>query len=217
MVQLLHGEDDNRVSLEIDPCIDGANTKGPGLLKLVADYIWLFSSEERSYYDNVISPSAKHIENAFTAAAFMAVDEWMQYASVFGDWDTSGSLNWDLGVDQQVPSISQAGVVLISILLALYLLCILGLSLYAAWTPRWTNQLDSFAMMRIGSAAPGRFPLRLAHSSDEVNDLDQLPGWIGSTTGVETDKTCVSELGLGGETALEGKKRYRCYASGERS
>ncbi|OKP10039.1 hypothetical protein PENSUB_4504 [Penicillium subrubescens] len=218
LVQLLHGEDDKRVSLDIDPCIDGSNTKGHGLLKLVADYIWLFSAEEQAYYFNyIISPSAKHIENAFTAAAFMAVDEWMQYGSTWSDLDTSGSLNWDLGVDQQVPSIPHAGVVLISILLALYLLCILGLSLYAAWTPRWTNQLDSFAMMRIGSAAPDRFPLRLAHSSDEVNDLDQLPGWIGSTTGVETDNTCISELGLGGETALEGKKRYRCYAGGERS
>jgi hypothetical protein len=119
-----------------------------------------------------------------------------------------------MGADQQVPDISHAGVVLISVLLGTYLACMLGLSLYSAWTPRWTNQLDAFAVMRITAAVPGRFPLRLAHSPDEVEDLDKLPGWIGGATGVEGGGVDgVGELGLGGEMPLGGKKRYRCYAA----
>lgn len=114
-----------------------------------------------------------------------------------------------MSADQQVPDIPHAGVVLISVLLGTHLVCMLGLSLYSAWTPRWTNQLDAFAVIRIGAAVPGRFPLRLAHSPDEVEDLDKLPGWIGGATGVEDSGVD----GVGAEMPLRGKKRYRCYAA----
>jgi hypothetical protein len=90
-----------------------------------------------------------------------------------------------MGAYQQVPDIPHAVVVLISVLLGTYLVSMLGLSLYIAWIPRWTNQLDAFAVMRISAAVPGQFPLRLARSPDEVEDLDKLPGWIGGATDVE--------------------------------
>ncbi|CAG8138077.1 unnamed protein product [Penicillium salamii] len=184
-----------------------------GAVRIVMSYIYLFTGEERYHgYGAGTSPSAKRIEDAFNAAAFIATDLWMQQAITGYIGETEGTLNWDLGVDQQVPDISKAGMILISILLGVYLFCILGLSLYVAWTPRWTNQLDSFAMMRIGSAAPGRFPLRLAHNPDEVKDLDELPGWIGGTADVERHKTGhVYNLGLGGEESLKMKRRYHCY------
>lgn len=128
---------------------------------------------------------------------------------------TTGSLNWDMGVDLQAPQISPASEVLISILLGIYLIIILGLSVYSTWTPRWTHQLDSFAMMRIGS---GRFPLQLAHSPEDVRDLDELPGWIGGTPSGEKDKTeYVYKLGLGGQESLQMKRRYQCYTAEESS
>ncbi|KAJ5109957.1 hypothetical protein N7532_002602 [Penicillium argentinense] len=119
-----------------------------------------------------------------------------------------------MGADQQVPDIPHAGVVIISYLLGTYLVRMLRPSLYSTWTTRWTNQLDTFAVMRIGAAVPSRFPLWLAHSPDDVEGLDKLPGWIGGVTGVEgSGVDGVGELGLGGEMPLRGKKRYRCYAA----
>jgi hypothetical protein len=209
-IKLLRGADDNSISLDIDPCVTGAEAKF-WQQTIVADYIWLFAADERRQ-NHVNHPSPKRIQDAFAAAAFLAVDVWMQEANA--ESQTSVTLNWDMGADQQVPDISHAGVVLISVLLGTYLACMLGLSLYSAWTPRWTNQLDAFAVMRISAAVPGRFPLRLAHSPDEVEDLDKLPGWIGGATGVEGGGVDgVGELGLGGEMPLRGKKRYRCYAA----
>ncbi|CAG8386465.1 unnamed protein product [Penicillium salamii] len=185
LVKLLHGEDVNTISGDLDPCVSGTRTMDMGAVRIVMSYIYLFTGEERYHgYGAGTSPSAKRIEDAFNAAAFIATDLWMQQAITGYIGETEGTLNWDLGVDQQVPDISKAGMILISILLGVYLFCILGLSLYVAWTPRWTNQLDSFAMMRIVSAAPGCFPLRLAHNPDEVKDLDELPGWIGGTADV---------------------------------
>lgn len=74
------------------------------------------------------------------------------------------------------------------------------------------DELDAFTMMRIGAAVVGRFPLRLAHSLDEVEDFGKLPGWVDGATSVEDDGVSgVGELGVGGEMPLRRKKRYRCY------
>lgn len=222
-MKLLRGEDDVVVSLNLDPCVRSTHTRTEHLdraqLQLVAEYMSLFTGVARRIPDDTprwSSPSAKHIQNAFTAAAFIAVDEWMLQSNSF--LYINGRVHWDLGADQQIPTISHAGEVLISTLLGIYLFCILGLSLYVRLKPRWTNQLDSFAMMRIGSAAPGRFSLQLAHNPDKIGDLDKLPGWIGGTPGEKRHETDdVYELGLGGEESLTRKRRYHCYATKESS
>ncbi|CAG8106635.1 unnamed protein product [Penicillium salamii] len=219
LIKLLHGEGDETISGDLDPCVSGFLTRSMEAVKTVMSYIYLFTGEGRHLGAAAgTSPSAKRIQDAFNAAAFIATDLWIQEAITGWLGPTEGTLNWDLGVDQQVPDISNAGMILISTLLGVYLFCILGLSLYVAWTPRWTNQLDSFAMMRIGSAAPGRFPLRLAHNPDEVRDLDELPGWIGGTAEVERHNTGhVYNLGLGGEESLKMKRRYHCYVEQQHS
>ncbi|KAJ5392553.1 hypothetical protein N7509_008043 [Penicillium cosmopolitanum] len=185
MIKLLRGEDEKSiVSRDLDPCVRTHAFLHYDPPKLGAEYIWLFAGEDQSFgyaWLGLSSPSQWQIENAFTAAAFVAVDEWMQQTKLWDSYLSSGSLNWDMGVDQQIPYISHAGKVLISLLLGTYISCILGLSIYVAWKPRWTNQLDSFAMMRIGSSQPGQFPLKLAHNPDDVRALDKLPGWVGST------------------------------------
>ncbi|OQE16401.1 hypothetical protein PENSTE_c024G00002 [Penicillium steckii] len=219
IIKLLHEEDKKPVSMHLDPCVSIGEYYHEGPQKLGADYIWLFAGEAKSFnyvdYDRH-SPSPRQIENAFTAAAFLAVDVWMEQSKLWSPYSTSGSLNWDMGVDQQIPNISHAGKVLISLLLGTYIFCILGLSLYITWTPRWTNQLDSFAMMRIGSSQLGQFPLRLAHNPDNVKALDKLPGWIGSTQGGKIDKTeYMYSLDLGGEESLQGRRRYCSYATEE--
>lgn len=67
-----------------------------------------------------------------------------------------------MGADQQVPHIPHAGTVLISTFRQLP--CILGLA------PVW--RVDATM------DEPGRFPLRLAHSPDGVEDFDKRSGWI---------------------------------------
>lgn len=203
-VKLLQGPDGDSVSHDLDPCVEGTHTdlEQP---TLVAAYIWLFAPDERDDH-----PSIERIQDSFVAVAFLAVDSWSRETAQ--TLSATATLNWDMGADLQAPDISHAGVTLISILLGIYLTCLLGLSLYTAWTPRWTNQLDSFAMMRISTAVMGRFPLRLSHNPDKIKDLDELPGWIGGVPSMEDDGVDgVSELALGGEMPLRARKRYHCY------
>jgi hypothetical protein len=67
-----------------------------------------------------------------------------------------------------MPTFSSGGVVTVSILLGLYLLILLGLGYYSTRSPRWTEQLDSFAMMRIGASVADDIPLLAAAGSSHV-------------------------------------------------
>lgn len=209
-IKLLRSPDPNgrgggrSVSETLDPCVSAWDSTyyQP---KIVASYIWLFAPFERE--KSLAHPPSKRIQDAFTAAAFIAVDVWAQQPAS----ESWVALWWDLGVDQQVPDMSRAGMIVVSLLMGLYLSCLLALAVYGAWTPRWTNQLDAFSMMRVSSAVPGLFPLRLAHDPDDVRALDELPGWIGGVDGVQGGGG-VGELGLGGELPLSGKEKYHCYA-----
>lgn len=217
MIKLLHGEKaGDPVSLTLDPCVASGGVEDSSPPRLGAEYLWLFAGEHEPFGPGGFwrSPSSRQIENAFTAAAFLAVDEWMQQTQRYGVPYSSWSLNWDMGVDQQIPSISHAGKILVSFLLGIYLFCILALSLYIAWKPRWTNQLDSFAMMRIGSSQTGQFPLKLVDNPDDVRALDKLPGWIGSTRGGKIDNTEYAySLDLGGKESLKRKRKYHSYTT----
>lgn len=180
----------------LDPCVTGYDAKFHQL-DIVANYLFLFAAE--TGYSR-----AKDIEDIFAASAFLAMDIFSGMVS-----NSKVTVFARPGTDMQIPHISRAGVILISVLLALYLASVLALSLYTAWTPRWTNQLDSFAIMRISGSLPNRFPLRLAQNPDKVRDLDELPGWIGDVSGAqfgEVDR--VGELGLGGEMPLRGGAKY---------
>ncbi|PHH90079.1 hypothetical protein CDD83_4587 [Cordyceps sp. RAO-2017] len=186
-------------------------------------YIWSMFHNENE----------KLIPNAFTAAAFLANDAWMMQP-VHTTLDQSAFVAFDLGTDTQVPVMSLAGMVVVSLLLALDLACLLGLALYSAWTPRWTILLDSFAMMRIGASIADRMPLLTAPEADRIAILDETPGWIGDAgcadadaahaieSGEQADEKAgedgrVRELGLGAEMPLRGERRYRCYRTAERT
>lgn len=85
-------------------------------------------------------------------------------------------MNFDLGTDTQIPVISRGGIIFVSILLGLYILMLIPLAVYAAWTPRWTAQLDSFAMMRIGAAISDNLPLTVGQNKNTIRSLDEVPG-----------------------------------------
>lgn len=148
----------------------------------------------------------ERLSNAFTAAAFLANQAWMLNNQ--GTGHKSLSISYDLGADSEVPVISRAGIILISVLLGLDLLALLVMAIYATIWPRWTNQLDSFTMLRLGAAMAEKVPLMVGRRTDHIKALDEIPGWIGDVA--EPDEE-FGRLGLGAPTMVSRKRRYRCY------
>jgi hypothetical protein len=192
----------HRVSELFDPCltgraVDGAydlETKNMSMLSMVAEYFFLFSGGPRA-------PPANVVENAFAASAFLANDAMMADA-----YRPQGlSISYSLGVDMQIPSISREGLILVSVLLGLYLLCLLAMAIYSAWIPRWTTTLDSFAMLRIGASISEKVPLLATNHAERIKTLDETPGWIGNEAEGKIGQIC-----LGGQRPL---KKTTCYAS----
>jgi hypothetical protein len=143
------------------------------------------------------------VENAFAASAFLANDAMMADAYP----SPSHSISYSLGVDIQIPSISPEGMIFVSVLLGLFLLCLLAMAIYSAWIPRWTTTLDSFAMLRIGASISGKVPLLATNHAERIKTLDETPGWIGNEAEGKIGQIC-----LGGQRPL---KKTECYASYE--
>lgn len=200
---LMNSHYDTGMSFEY--CIESADAKrSPG--DVIASWLSIFTSN---------STDKESIERAFTSAAFLAVDSWMTGINVFG----SLSVKYDPGVEIQVPHIPKSGIMLVSTLLGLHLFSLLVLSLYCAWTPRWTKQLDAFAMMRLGASLADDIPFLMARDAEKIRVLDDLPGWIGDDIKREPgkkEKGVVGKLVLGGETHLTGRRRYAAYGPEKR-
>ena len=79
------------------------------------------------------------------------------------------------------------------------------LGVYAAWSPRWTRVLDSFAMMRIGGAIARYVPLFMSYRLDLVKELREVPGWMGDQM---PESESVGMLGLGGPLRLRSGRKY---------
>ena len=163
---------------------------------IIAAYFWLFSGDSRGPF------SAEQVQNAFASAAFLAND--MLMTNNF--YSHSINIQYDMGVDVQIPQISSLGIIFISVLLGLDLACLLALALYSAWIPRWTGTLDSFAMLRIGTSISEKIPPLAARHVGRIKTLDETPGWIGNASGGE-----IGELCLGGERPLGKTQRYGSY------
>lgn len=109
------------------PCVEGADAEQ---IEIVATCLWLFATSSVTG-----ACLAELTQNALAASAFLAVGIWFGEGTVIDNVGVSA----ERGADMQIPLISLTGIVLISVLLGIYLACMLALSLYAAWTPRWTN------------------------------------------------------------------------------
>lgn len=70
----------------------------------------------------------ERVSNAFTSAAYLANQAWMQYNGPSYNLKTL-SISFDLGADTQKPSISRGGLILISLLLGLDILILLLLAI----------------------------------------------------------------------------------------
>ncbi|KAJ5175919.1 uncharacterized protein N7482_001796 [Penicillium canariense] len=204
-ISLLHSSDVVKAPALFDPCLEGGAVKGGtdaydletkniSMHSIVATYFFLFSGDSWA-------PPANVVENAFAASAFLANDAMMADAYRF----PSLSVSYSLGVDMQIPAISREGIILVSVLLGLDLLCLLAMAIYSAWIPRWTMALDSFAMLRIGASISEKVPLLATNHAERIKTLDETPGWIGNEAEGKIGQLC-----LGGRRPL---KKTQCYAS----
>ncbi|KAE8442481.1 hypothetical protein EG329_003324 [Mollisiaceae sp. DMI_Dod_QoI] len=142
MGRLFATPDGSQTSMEgyTDSCIRNIDAQGTssGVGSILAGWLSNFQDD------------TTHLSNVFTTAAYLANQAWVTNNGELGH---SLIINFDYGTDIEVPTISRAGIILISSLLALYLLSIFILAVYASLSPRWTYQLDAFAMMKIGAAS----------------------------------------------------------------
>lgn len=154
----------------------------------------------------------ERVKNAIDAAAFLATKVWMQNS--VSPTEKSLQVNFDLGTDTQIPVISRGGIIFVSILLGLYILMLIPLAVYAAWTPRWTAQLDSFAMMRIGAAISDKLPLTVGQNKNTIRSLGEISRWVGDKSG---EKEPLGRLGLGAGRSLasRGNRRFECEEDDE--
>ncbi|KAF9893791.1 hypothetical protein FE257_009961 [Aspergillus nanangensis] len=155
----------------------------------------------------LVAPAS--LENAFNAAAYIATKTWLENnPGSSGDISNHLSVSFDLGADSQIPVISLAGLIFVSVLLGIHLLLLLSMGVYAAWSQRWTKQLDSFAMMRIGASISHHVPLLMSYRLNLVKELREVPGWMGDQM-PESEK--VGVLGLGGPVQLKKGRKYASY------
>lgn len=128
------------------------------------------SSWLANFYDTDAMGDALH------AAVILASQVWLT--------SVTGSLTvwYDLGQDSERPKISSAGVIILSIMLAIDLALLLALATYVSFSHTWTSDFNSAAMMRLGAARAEEFPLMISsregkRETEEV--LGQIPGWVG--------------------------------------
>ncbi|GIK06561.1 hypothetical protein Aspvir_002211 [Aspergillus viridinutans] len=143
----------------------------------------------------------------FTAAAFLSNKQMLE--SVSGQW----WIYQDLGAEMDIPTISLAGIIVGSVLMALYIIPLVGLSFYADWYPRWTERLDSFAMLRFGAAIGDKLlPLRVARTVDQIPVLDEIPGVVRDVSIPDGDEVLpMGTLGLGDGRPLQRYRRYEAF------
>lgn len=166
----------------------------------IAKYLYSFYENTAFSIDDVEGPT-----NAFAAAVFLATEAW--FTARQDIWG-SREVYFDPGADTTIPAMSRAGMIVLSLLLGIYLACIIALSVYSSRKPRWTQQLDSFSMMRIGAEMHEKLPFKVGFEAEAIRVLDEMPGFVGDATGGEGD---FGVLGIGSNTILNGVRRYECF------
>lgn len=165
--------------------------------------------DEIAYWISNFNYDEERLANAFTAAAFLANQAWME--SNVDTGHKSLTVTFDMGYDTQIPVISRWGLIFVSILLGLDILILLPLAAYATFTPRWTSTLDSFTMMMMGAAVADKVPLLIGRETDKVDVLDKIPGCVGDQS---EESDIIGRLGLGAPRPLGSRKnkRFASYA-----
>lgn len=196
IIRLLNNDEDSMFLP--DECLGNDVFTYDDVQRQVITYIHLLYWNREDKYEG------ESIANAFTSAAFIANEVWLTHAKSGPGW----WVKYDLGADTLVPVISPAGIIVVSVLLGTFLASLLGLAIYSARSPRWTEQLDAFAMLRIGASIADDIQFRPTSDDRQVRALDELPGWVGDATGGEGE---LGALALGGSGKLGKERKFAAY------
>ncbi|QRD81368.1 hypothetical protein F9C07_2276804 [Aspergillus flavus] len=113
-------------------------------------------------------------------------------------------ISYDMRADGQKLDISRAGIIFVSILLGLDLVCLLALALYS------DSSMDRNSWLLRNATYPGLVIRKdssvATRHVDGVKSLDETPSWIGNTANGEMVKLC-----LGGERPLAKTMSYAGY------
>ena len=142
------------------------------------------------------------MQNALHAGIILSCQAWL------GSGDGHLGIYYDLGLDSERVKISPAGVILISVLLAIDLALLIGLGIYVRFSYTWTVNYDPSAMMMLGAARVDELPLLINSSEGERETrgvLENMPGWIGDAAPQQD----VGVLDVGAITPLRRGRKYR--------
>lgn len=147
---------------------------------------------------------------ALTLATYAAANAILNVGpSLEGSYGSS--LYTSPGTSIQKPNISFPGMVIVSLLLAVQIIGLTLMAVYASRKVTWTAALDSWAMLRLGAEiGRGNLPAVSAFEAKRAGVLDAQKGWVGDL-GVEGREGEVElrELGLGGVEGVRGGTLYR--------
>lgn len=169
------------------------------------NWLWIFEA-----------PGSEPIlANAFTISAYLATSAWLSDSQ---PGTRLFQVNYDPGAQTQKPSISLAGILVVSVLIGLNLTGLLATALYARWFPRWTSSLNAFSMLRLGGTISEYDPLKVSVEDDKIRVLDELPGWVGDGRDPrrvldenENESDTCGKIALGGFRGLQVRRPYEAY------
>lgn len=162
---------------------------------------WLVNFRPRKISTDEKDLSSEEVmANAFNIASYLANIAWITDTQQMNGSPTLSVL-YDKGANSRKPSISLAGIVVVSIMILFHLIGLFLTALYASWFPRWTTALDAFSLLRLGGSIGEHVPLKISRSDDEVKVLDELPGWVGCAAG-DSQGRKIGSVELGGPGPL---------------
>ena len=150
-----------------------------------------------------------NMQDALHAAAILASQVWLNSVNLGGPY---GQLNvqYDMGQDSIRPKIPSAGIILLSILLAIDLLLLLAVATYIRSSYTWAGAFDSSAMMKLGAARADELPLQVISSEGKENTkatLERMPGWVGDARPDDE----VGAVAIGATVPLKAGRRYEAF------
>lgn len=155
-----------------------------------------------------------NITSAFNQACFLATKALWDSVAIADRPNSFTYVRADLvqTTALTLPYLSRTGMIVGSILLALYLIPALCLAFWAASIRRWTDILDAFTMLRMGAAmGQQELPLLVGKKMHKIQVLDDWPGVVRDVSGPDDKIRQLALWAEGGGAPLQGKMRYLAY------
>ena len=147
------------------------------------------------------------MQNALHAAAILASQVWLNRENGV---DGHLAVQYDMGHNSIRPKIPSAGIILLSILLAIDLLLLLAVATYIRFSYTWAEAFDSSAMMILGAARAHELPLQVISSEGKESTkamLGRMPGWVGDAKPDDE----VGAVAIGATVPLKAGRRYEAF------